>query len=321
VTENMTEDLADHLPDHQPGADAPLVSVGVPVYNGAATIARALDSLLAQDIDPATVEIVVCDNASTDDTVDICAGYAARDPRIRLHRNPRNLGLAGNYNRTVELARGRYFKWATHDDWHDPRSLRLTVEAMESSPGASVCATGVSWVDEHGVEFERWIPSVDLATPPAHERMQQVVRTMGETHPMYGLLRTDALRRTQGMRSFVGSDRTMIAELALLGPIVQVSDVLHFYTVSRPARQGYRPSLTYDPANKGRLPLRTWRLIYEHLAVVARSDLGPVHKAEVAGTVLRRFAVRDARRLAAEAYHTSRILGARAVRWRPGSAA
>jgi hypothetical protein len=299
----------------------PLVTVGVPVYNGAVTIARALDSLLAQDIDPGAVEIIVCDNASTDGTVDICTGYADRDPRIRLYRNPTNLGLAGNYNRTVALARGRYFKWATHDDWHDPRSLRLTVEAMEASPGAAVCATGVSWVDEHGDEFDRWIPSVDMAAPPPHERMQLVVRTMAETHPMYGLLSTDVLRRTRGMRSFVGSDRTMIAELALLGPIVQVPDVLHFYTVSSPARQGYRPSLTYDPANRGRLPLRTWRLIYEHLAVVGRSDLGPVHKAQVAGTVLRRFAVGDARRLAAEAYHTSRILGARAVRWRPQGAA
>ena len=302
------------------GADAPLVSVCVPVYNGEATLARALDSLLAQDIDTDAVEIVVCDNASTDGTAAICADYAARDPRIRVHRNPRNLGLAGNYNRTVELARGRYVKWATHDDWHDPRSLRLTAEALEANPEASLCATGVSWVDEHGVEFDRWVPSADLLSPAPHERVRRVLRTMGETHPMYGLLRTDALRRTHRMRSFVGSDRTLIAEMALQGPIVQLPDVLHFYTVSRTARTGYRPSLTYDPANRERLPLRTWRLIYEHLEVVWRSDLGPVHKATVSATVLRRFAVGDARRLAAEAYHSSRILGSRAARWRPRSA-
>jgi glycosyltransferase involved in cell wall biosynthesis len=291
-------------------AGGPLVSVGVPVYNGEATIARALDSLLAQDLDD--VEIIICDNASTDATPQICAGYAARDPRIALHRNPRNLGLAGNYNRTLELARGRYFKWATHDDWHDPRSLRLTVDALGAVPEASLCATGVSWVDEDGVEFDRWVPSVDLVTPPPHERVRLLLHTMGETHPMYGLQRTDLLRQTHGMRSFVGSDRTMLAEMALLGPIVQIPEVVHFYTVSRSGRQDYRPSLTYDPANRDRLPLRTWHLIYEHLAVVARSDLQPTAKAQVAGTVLRRFAVGDARRLAAEAYHSSRILAARA---------
>jgi len=291
-------------------ADRPLVSVGVPVYNGEATLRRALDSLLAQDMDD--FEVIVCDNASTDTTPAIVAGYAARDDRIRLHRNPTNLGLAGNFNRTVDLARAPFFAWATHDDWHDPAWLRLTVDAMERHPGASICATGVSWVDQQEVEFDRWIPSVDLLDVGPAERVRRVVRTMGETHPMYGLLSTDLLRRTHRMRSFVGSDRTLIAELALLGPIVQIPQVLHFYTVPTD-RVDYRPSLTYDPANAQRLPLRTWRLNAEHLAVVARSDLGPLDKARVAGTVLRRFAVGDARRLAAELYASGRILGSRAT--------
>jgi glycosyltransferase involved in cell wall biosynthesis len=299
-------------------ADRPLVTVGVPVYNGEATMRRALDSLLAQDL--ADVEIIVCDNASTDATPDIATEYADRDDRVQFHRNPTNLGLAGNFNRTVDLARGPYFKWATHDDWHAPESLRLTVEALERHPDASVCATGVSWVDQHEVEFDRWQPTIDLLTVGPAERMRRVVRTMGETHPMYGLLRTDLLRRTHRMRSFVGSDRTLIAELALLGPIVQIPEVLHFYTVPTD-RVGSKPSLTYDPANAERLPLRTWRLISEHLAIVARSDLGPGDKARVGATVLRRFAVGDARRLAAEAYHSARIVAARATqRTGPGRA-
>lgn len=291
-------------------ADRPLVSVGVPVYNGEGTLRRALDSLLAQDLHD--FEVIVCDNASTDATPEIAAAYAARDDRVQLHRNPTNLGLAGNFNRTVDLASGPFFAWATHDDWHDPGWLRLTVAAMEAHPGASICATGVSWVDQHEVEFDRWIPSVDLLDVGPAERMRRVVRSMGETHPMYGLLDTDLLRRTHRMRSFVGSDRTLIAELALLGPIVQIPDVLHFYTVPTD-RVDYRPSLTYDPANARRLPLRTYRLLYEHLAVVARSDLGIADKARVTGTVLRRFGVRDARRLAAEAYWSGRILAARAT--------
>ena len=89
---------------------APLVTVGVPVYNGQRYLARALDSLLAQTFDD--FEIVLCDNASEDRTAEICAAYAARDPRIRFHRNPQNLGLVRNFNRTFELAEGTYFKWA-----------------------------------------------------------------------------------------------------------------------------------------------------------------------------------------------------------------
>jgi glycosyltransferase involved in cell wall biosynthesis len=63
---------------------APLVTVGVPVYSGQRYLARALDFLLAQTFDD--FEIVLCDNASEDRTAEICAAYAARDPRIRFHR-------------------------------------------------------------------------------------------------------------------------------------------------------------------------------------------------------------------------------------------
>lgn len=286
-------------------ADAPLVSVGVPVYNGAATIARALDSLLAQDLQD--MEVIVCDNASSDATREICAEYAARDPRITLYRNDRNLGLAGNFNRTFELARGRYFKWATHDDWHAPESLRLTAKALDENPAASLCATGVSLVDENEVEFDRWVPPAELEDPVPRVRTDWLIRTLGETHPMYGLLRSSALGRTHRMRSFVGSDRTLLAELSLLGPFAQVPDVMHYYTVSA-ARHDYRPSLWYDPANADRLPTRTWRLIYEHLAVVGRADLSAGQKALLAGSVLRRFGIGDARRLAAETYHVARVL-------------
>jgi glycosyltransferase involved in cell wall biosynthesis len=290
---------------------APLVTVGVPVYNGERYLARALDSLLTQTFDD--FEIVICDNASQDSTPRICETYAERDPRVRFHRNPDNLGLAGNYNRTFELARGDYFKWATHDDWHAPRSLELTVKALEAHPTASLCATGVAIVDEDGTEFDRWTPTVDLLAPPAYQRMHRLLWSMGETHPMYGLLRSSALGQTQLMQSYVGSDRTMLSELCLLGPIVQIPDVLHYYTISATARRGYRPSLTYDPANATRLPLRTWRLIAEHLRLVWRSRLSATQRLYLAGSVLGRFAVRDARRLAAEGYYTVRILTSRAV--------
>ena len=294
---------------------APLVSIGLPVYNGERYVARAIESLLAQDFHD--FEIIICDNASTDSTVEICTAYAGRDPRIRLYRNPRNLGLAGNFNRTVELAEGTYFKWAAHDDWHAPESLRLTVQELDKHPRAVVCATGVALVDEHAIEFDRWIPDASLADPRAHVRLRRLLSTLGETHPMYGLLRTQALRQTELIQGYVGSDRTLLAALALRGPFVYVPDVLHFYTVSATARRGYRPAVHYDPRNVDKLPLRTWRLIYKHVAVVRRSNLGAVEKAFLVGSVLRRFAVRDFRRLAAETYHSGRILAVRAVSRNP----
>ncbi len=291
---------------------APLVTVGVPVYNGEHHLERALDSLLAQTF--TDFEIIICDNASSDATPQIGTRYAERDPRIRYHSNEQNIGLAGNYNRAVQLARGRYFKWATFDDWHAPESLELTVNALEEHPDAALCATRVAIVDEHGVEFDEWTPLVDLLEARPHRRMHRLLWSMGETHPMYGLLRASVLRQTPLMRSYVGSDRTLLSAMSLLGPIVQLPDKLHYYTVSAAARVGYRPSLTYDPANIDRLPLRTWRLIYEHLRLVRRSGLPAHQQLYLVGSVLGRFGIRDARRLAAEAYYTGRVLMARTRR-------
>ena len=84
---------------------APLASVGLPVYNGEAHLAKALDAVLDQDLED--FEVIVCDNASTDATADIARDYASRDARIRYHRNPRNLGLAGNFNKAFQLANGQ----------------------------------------------------------------------------------------------------------------------------------------------------------------------------------------------------------------------
>jgi glycosyltransferase involved in cell wall biosynthesis len=292
---------------------APLVSIGLPVYNGAACIERALDSLLGQDLDD--FEIVICDNASEDATPKICAAYAARDARIRLHRNPTNVGLVANFNRTFELSRGTYFRWAAHDDWHAPDTLRTTVGLLERNPAAVACGSAVSIVDEQGRPEGIWHPTVDLDIADARRRFHRLIFMLGWPHLLFGTLRSSALGRTQLMQSYLASDRVLLAELSLLGPILHTPRTLHFYTqASTIERRGYQPSVLYSFANRDKLPLRTARLIVKHLEVVHRSGLGPLDRAALAASVIGRFGVRDFRRLAAELYHSALILGARAVR-------
>src|SRR5262245_34588306 len=76
---------------------APSVSVGMPVYNGAQFVARAIESVLNQEL--SDLELVICDNASTDETQSICMDYARRDPRVRYFRNEKNLGAMANFSR------------------------------------------------------------------------------------------------------------------------------------------------------------------------------------------------------------------------------
>jgi glycosyltransferase involved in cell wall biosynthesis len=299
--------------------ERPLVSVGLPVYNGERYLAKALDTTLTQDLED--LEVVVCDNASEDSTREITLDYVAHDQRVRYHRNERNLGLARNFNRVFELSRGKYFKWTAHDDWHPPQTLRTCVELLEREPSAVLCQSAVAIMDDEGVVFDHWRPSVDLCSPQPHIRLHRLIWSLGEPHGLYGVMRSSALRQTGLMRGFLGTDRVLLAELILQGPIWQLPDLLHYYRAprllpaadSRTAPRGPRPSVILDPANNGRLPLRTWWLAYEHLNLIARSRLNPQYKAWLMADVLARYGMRDSRRLAAEIYHSGRILVSRAT--------
>lgn len=92
----------------------PAISVCVPTYNGEIYLRDALDSVLAQSWQD--FELLIVDDCSQDSTLDIVQDYIAHDSRIRLHRNPRNLGLVGNWNQCTALARGEWIKFLFQDD-------------------------------------------------------------------------------------------------------------------------------------------------------------------------------------------------------------
>src|SRR5687767_11546152 len=110
-----------------------LASIGMPVYNGAEHVADALESALAQDYP--NLEVVVCDNASEDETESICRRIAQRDERVRYLRSPTNIGLLPNFRRARDEARGVYFTWLGHDDLLSDRTyISTTVGYLEAHP-------------------------------------------------------------------------------------------------------------------------------------------------------------------------------------------
>lgn len=97
----------------------PAVSVAITAYNSEPWVAEAVRSALEQTMDD--IEVVVVDDASTDDTY--AAVAAARDTRLRLYRNSTNLGEAANWNRTVSLCRSPLVKLLCSDDVLDPECI------------------------------------------------------------------------------------------------------------------------------------------------------------------------------------------------------
>src|SRR5919198_1495185 len=119
------------------GREKPLVSVGFPVFNEESSLPAALDSILAQDYEH--LEVIVCDNASTDATLEIACEYAARDARIAVHESDANRGSNFNFNRCFRVASGRYFMWASGHDTRLPQAIRKCVEVLEDDPRLVLC--------------------------------------------------------------------------------------------------------------------------------------------------------------------------------------
>jgi glycosyltransferase involved in cell wall biosynthesis len=287
-------------------AGSPRVTIGLPIYNGEQLLPQALESLLTQDFDD--VEVVISDNASVDGTPELCAAYAARDPRIRYVRNERNLGSIPNFNKLVGLARGEYFKWAAHDDWCEPEFVRRCVEVLDADPSVVLCHARATRVDEAGDTMVVDLDPLDVRSPDPAERFRQVLWWLRAIYPVYGVIRTEALRRTQLFRSHSGSDRILLAELSLLGQLHQIPELLLYERETLSSRSNRRPSF-FDTSNKDRPPFKHWRLCSGHLAVVLRSgQLTPAQKADLTRSVLARYAIRDGRMMLADVKQAGHIV-------------
>ncbi len=114
----------------------PLVSVCIPTYNGVKYIQDCLDSVLSQTF--SEFELLIVDDCSTDATLELIKAYALKDQRIRVVVNPNNLGLVGNWNRCVELARGEWIKFVFQDDLIEPECLEQMLAAGENHRGIVV---------------------------------------------------------------------------------------------------------------------------------------------------------------------------------------
>ena len=113
-------------------ASIPLVSIGMPVYNGADYLSSALDSILKQSY--GNFDLIISDNASTDKTEEICRKYAANDPRVQYFRQPINIGAVKNFLVVLEMAKSKYFMWAAADDKKSNDFLEKNLEFLELNP-------------------------------------------------------------------------------------------------------------------------------------------------------------------------------------------
>lgn len=104
----------------------PLVSVCMPLFNTERFVGEAIEGVLNQSYQ--NIELIICDNKSTDRSIEIVERYSRQDSRVRLVKNKRNLGYAGNLHKVTSLATGEFMIVQCADDLSSPDGIKRMVE-------------------------------------------------------------------------------------------------------------------------------------------------------------------------------------------------
>jgi len=276
---------------------SPRVSIGMPVRNGQKYIREAIDSIRAQTF--SDWELVICDNASTDNTESIVREYAQRDARIRYHKNERDIGPAGNHNVCFKLARGEYFRWHAHDDLIGADYLARCVELLDNDPTIVVAHTKTAIVDEKTkfLEDYNFVLHTDSLKPG--KRFAELVLVKHRMHravEIFGLMRSSALRETPLEGSYARGDSVLLVRMALRGRFVEAPGRL-FLSRSHPSQSMQQlpsrlrdshgrarftsilgtgplpPPEWWDASLKNRITFPEWRLMREYWRTIGEVKL------------------------------------------------
>lgn len=227
-------------------AGPPTVDVNLFVYNGAAHVGAAVESVLAQTWPDVTLTLI--DDGSSDGTAEILAAYAARDGRIRLKRNRHNGGAVANFQRAFWLGDADFVLPKSGDDLIAPDFIEKTMAVLLAHPDCAMChAAGLVFSGKGAIRG---------AYPDAHnlhavgpdkvERARHVMARYTSSPSFWGVYRRDSVDQLARIRHRAGWDHALLAELALYGEIRHVPEPLYW------RRDGGKPVLNLARASTER---------------------------------------------------------------------
>jgi glycosyltransferase involved in cell wall biosynthesis len=284
-------------------ANRPRLTVGLPVFNGANWLRSALDSLLSQSYE--NFELIISDNGSSDATQSICEEYAARDKRIRYVRQETNRGLTWNWNQVFALSRSEYFKWAACDDVYHPAFLARCIEVLDHNRDVAWCHSRSRHINDKGeLLLGQDTPDISYAvrSSPTNsgptsacrtsarpsDRFQAVLLGHGGCLDSYGVIRSDVLRKTGVYIPYFGSEKVLMAELALWGRYHEVPEPFCFVRVHKQAAGNIR---TQDEQRRHINPFgKKWQsdrlgLLCGYFAAVRRSKISITERLRCYATI------------------------------------
>lgn len=149
------------------------VSVIIPAFNAAETLAEAVSSALNGSYQH--LEILIVDDCSTDDTSKVAAKLADSDPRIQFLRNPHNFGVSKSRNLMIDRATGEYVAFLDSDDTWEPNKLEFCLQMLAENPEVKAVAHALRYLDKHGKKLSY------IATYPTTQAQMQAIKQTGES--------------------------------------------------------------------------------------------------------------------------------------------
>jgi len=224
-------------------AAEPLVTVAMPLYNGAPNVATAIRRIREQT--HRNLDIVLSDDASTDETPEICAAAAREDDRVRYVRNERNLGMNGNFNAGLERKRGEFFMWAGQDDEKAPEFVAETLAALRRNANASMACSWTTIVTPQR-EFLHKPYSPAIVSERIDERAAAFVADT-QCVAIYGLFRSQVVDAIGPIDDWLDTDRHFLFKALIRGPFEVVPRDLFRYRLVHSAADYERIGMSMRP--------------------------------------------------------------------------
>lgn len=205
--------------------NAPLVSIGLPVYNSERYLAQTIESVINQSY--RNIELIIVDDCSTDGSAAVARRYSEFADNIHFFENSANMGLVRNFRRTFRLSRGELFCWVGDHDTHEPAYIERLVEVLLEQPSVKVAYAFTRRMDDEGrvVRVDNY--KFDTIQKSCIGRLFATAwngKYFGNM--IYGVFRREALEKAGVHRMVLLPDVLVFQEIAIDGEVAQVDEAL-----------------------------------------------------------------------------------------------
>jgi glycosyltransferase involved in cell wall biosynthesis len=201
-------------------SNTPLVSIGLPTYNRAATLGRAIESALNQHYQ--NIELLISDNASTDETEAICRDAVRHDKRVKYLRQQTNQGATANFRAVLRESAGEFFMWLADDDWLDQSYVGRCVQVLLERPDYSLVCGKARYFQDGKFDSEGVV--VRLLQERASDRTLAYFGQVADNGTFYGVMRGVQARQVL-LRNTMGGDWLYMAAVAFIGKVETLEDI------------------------------------------------------------------------------------------------